>query len=146
MSTLVDATGQVLISTEGGELTRYAQQQLARTPANFAEGGTEPWYTRAQRLGREGLKGAGIEQNTMQIDSFTHTANFRVPDGLTDSLISEVKNVGKLGFTNQINDYLLYAQSKNLIFELWTRQGTEIAPTLQELFDNGSIIHKLLPW
>ena len=57
----------------------------------------------AQALGRVGEALAGIEKNSVRIDSLSKTASFRVPDGLTVTngivtSISEVKNVAYLSY------------------------------------------------
>jgi len=50
-----------------------------------------------------------------------------------------VKNVGRLAFTQQLMDYLEYAQENNLTFILQTRPSTQYSRTLQRLIDTGQI-------
>jgi hypothetical protein len=55
---------------------------------------------------------AGIVKNTLRIPSATKTANYRVPDGLTKTTLTEVKNYsGTLRLTNQLNDFMFSLDS-----------------------------------
>ncbi len=99
----------------------------------------------AGQLGREGMAAAGIEQNTTRIPSLTGTAKYRVPDGLTNTTLSEVKNVSKQSLTNQIRDYLQYSQQQGLNFELHVRPSTQLTKPLQQQVTLGNITLKLLP-
>jgi Restriction endonuclease fold toxin 7 len=97
--------------------------------------------------GEAGEIASGIIKNTTHIESITQTASYRIPDQLlTDQrLLSEVKNVSYLSFTNQINDYLLYAQKMGYTFELWTRSTTTLSGPLQNLVDSAQIIQRFFP-
>ena len=53
--------------------------------------------------------------------------------------MSEVKNVEKQSYTQQIKDYQKYAEEKGLDFDLYTRKDTEITKPLREVSDNGQI-------
>ena len=94
----------------------------------------------AARLGKVGESIAGVQRNTRHIDSLTGTAKFRVPDELTKTTLREVKNVGKLSLTNQLRDYLLFAEWKGLTFILEVRHSTRIAGPLQRIIDEGRIV------
>ncbi len=98
--------------------------------------------------GKAGEIGAGIIKNTKHIPSLTNTAKYRIPDQLLfdEGLLSEVKNVAYLSLTNQIRDFLLYAQLKGMRFELWVRSNTTLSTPLQELIDAGEINLRKLPW
>lgn len=83
----------------------------------------------AQALGRVGEALAGIEKNSLRIDSLSKTASFRVPDGLTVTngivtSISEVKNVAYLSYTNQLKDYVAIAQKNGIALDLYVRGVT----------------------
>ena len=75
------------------------------------------------RLGKEGEAAAPVIKNTEHIESLTGTAAYRIPDGLDDAakLIQEVKNVASLSYTNQLRDFVLYANAKGYRFELFVR-------------------------
>jgi hypothetical protein len=59
--------------------------------------------------------------------------------------IEDVKNVKHLAFTQQISDYLEYAQENGLTFILHTRPQTTYSKTLQALIDAGLIQRKYIP-
>ncbi len=69
-----------------------------------------------------------------RIKSINGLAEFRVPDGINirRGTISEIKNVGKQGWTDQLKDYYAYAQQKGLKFKLYLREGAEASPELED--------------
>jgi RHS repeat-associated protein len=96
-----------------------------------------------REAGRVGELLAEITKNTEHIVSLTGKAAYRIPDGLNfgKKLIQEVKNVGgKLAYTSQLKDFVLFAQSKNYTFELIVREGTKFTKPLQKAIDEGPII------
>ncbi|MCH5315802.1 MAG: hypothetical protein J1E81_07800 [Eubacterium sp.] len=69
---------------------------------------------------------------------FTITASYRIPDGLTDTVLSEVKNYsGTLSYTNQLKDFVLYSQSEGLKMHLYTI--AHLTGPLQQAVDSGLI-------
>ena len=74
-------------------------------------------------------------------------ANYRIPDILdhAEQVIGDVKNVARLSFTAQLQDYLYYALSRGYDFQLGVRANTELSPVLQALDDLNFIsIFKIL--
>jgi RHS repeat-associated protein len=57
----------------------------------------------------------------------------RIPDGLTRTTISEVKNVGSLSYTRQLQDYVQYARDTGRTFDLCVRRNTTLSRTLEDL-------------
>lgn len=92
--------------------------------------------------GQQGQTLSGWQQNYTHIESFTETAKYRIPDMLDKdlNLLGEVKNVQYLRFTNQLRDYLAYAENMNYTFYLQLPQSARIAAKLQTLIDAGKII------
>ena len=68
----------------------------------------------------------------------------RVIGTIAPKRISEVKNVNTLSLTNQLKDFVAYAQQSGYTFKLWTRSTTKIAQPLQNLLNNGQIIQRIL--
>jgi RHS repeat-associated protein len=101
--------------------------------------------TESARLGREGEASSGLVKNTQRIPSETGTAKYRIPDGLTDNTLSEVKNVAKQRYTKQLQDFAAYAKQSGRTFELYVRPTTRLSPALQEQIRSGNIILKFLP-
>lgn len=97
-------------------------------------------------VGQVGERVAGITGPKEKIRSPTRTANFRVPDELTLTTLREIKNVQRLGLTDQIRDFHLFSQQTNRTFILEVRRNTIISKTLQELIDAGEIeLRRSLP-
>jgi hypothetical protein len=58
---------------------------------------------------------------------------------------SEVKNVARLSFTQQLRDYSQYAQESKLKFNLYTRPDTVLTGPLQQEVDEGFINQLYIP-
>ena len=97
-----------------------------------------------QTVGKIGETVSGLMKNTARIPSMTETASYRIPDGLSDTVLSEVKNVAYQSYTNQLKDFAMYAQSNNLDFELYLRQSTQLSGPLQRAVNDGRIILRTL--
>lgn len=69
----------------------------------------------------------------------------RIPDALTRTTLTEVKNVKSLSFTQQLRDFHIYSQQNELNFILYTRPNTTLSGPLQQAINNGSIIHTFIP-
>jgi RHS repeat-associated protein len=71
----------------------------------------------------------------------------RFPDrlDLLSGVLEESKNVKHLNFTGQLRDYLNYSQSNGIQMILHTRPNTTFSKPLQQLINNGTIIHNKVP-
>jgi hypothetical protein len=67
------------------------------------------------------------------------TAAYRIPDGLSKTALSEVKNAGKLSYTSQLRDFAAWAGQEGLQFDLIVRQSTRLSRPLQAAIDAGEI-------
>ncbi len=97
------------------------------------------------RLGQIGEEIAGVAGAKVRIPSLTGTAQFRVPDALTQSTLIEVKNAARVGLTSQIRDFVRFSEATNRNFVLVVRSGARISRPLQRLIDEGRIILRRLP-
>lgn len=97
-----------------------------------------------RQAGRAGEAAAGIVKNTRHIPSASGTAAYRIPDGLSGTTLSEVKNVAKLDLTDQIQDFAAYAKSEALTFELVIRETTELSRPLQQFIKDNNIVVRFL--
>lgn len=95
---------------------------------------------RVRKLGKAGEDAAGIVAKKTRIDSLTKTADYRIPDELTDLHLRDVKNRAYVKNTNQIKDFLKHCEKHDLKFILDVRKNARIAKTLLELEDAGVII------
>ena len=117
--------------------TGFAIQGLANRflPAAPASG-----IAASRQTGVVGEQLAGINPALkVRIPSITSTANYRIPDAMTATTLTEVKNVATLSFTNQLDDFMQYAQSQGMTFNLVVRSNTTLSGPLQALVDSGQI-------
>ena len=98
--------------------------------------------------GQAGLNANNITQNTVRIPSLTQTAQFRVPDEMIISnmktlVIGEVKNyaLGRtVPLTNQIKDFILYAQANSINFHLYVPHGVMLSKPLQTVINQSPFV------
>lgn len=69
----------------------------------------------------------------------------RIPDGLTATVLSEVKNVASQSFTRQLRDFSQYAVQNGLRFDLYTRPSTILSRPLQQAVQDGLINLRTIP-
>jgi hypothetical protein len=69
----------------------------------------------------------------------------RIPDGLTSTVLSEVKNVNSLSYTQQLRDFATYASQRGLRFDLWVRPTTQLSGPLLDAIEAGAITRRLIP-
>ena len=69
----------------------------------------------------------------------------RIPDGLTSTVLSEVKNVGSLSYTQQLRDFASYARANGLRFDLWVRPTTQLTGPLSQEVASGAINLRIIP-
>jgi Restriction endonuclease fold toxin 7 len=124
--------------------TGFAVQGLANRflPAPSAAG-----VAASRQTGIIGEQIAGITPALkVRIPSMSGTANYRIPDALTATTLTEVKNVATLSYTHQIDDFLQYAQSQGMTFNLVVRSNTTLSGPLQSLVASGEInLIRMLP-
>ena len=69
----------------------------------------------------------------------------RVPDGVTDTVLTEVKNVKKLSFTSQLRDYLDISREQGLRFDLFVRRDTKLSEPLLQAIEQRIINRRFIP-
>lgn len=69
----------------------------------------------------------------------------RIPDGVTKTVLTEVKNVKKLSFTGQLRDYLDISRKFGLDFDLFVRRDTKLTKPLVEAINNRLINLRYIP-
>jgi hypothetical protein len=71
----------------------------------------------------------------------------RIPDGLNleTRVLSEVKNVGSLSYTQQLRDFAAHASANGLRFDLWVRPTTQLSGPLAQEVANGAINLRYIP-
>jgi len=93
----------------------------------------------AGSIGRDGEAAVRAKVDIGAKEKITVNGRVRIPDGITRSTLSEVKNVGKLNFTQQLRDYIDIAISRGLRFDLFDRPTTQRSGPLQRAIEDGLI-------
>lgn len=94
------------------------------------------------RAGEQAVRGAYEIGKKLAIEV---SGRVRIPDGLTATTLSEVKNVSSLSFTAQLRDYQAYALRTGVEFNLYVRPDTALSGPLQNAIRSGDINLLLIP-
>ncbi len=80
------------------------------------------------------------KNNSIRIPAPSGAAAYRVPDGLTDTILYEFKNVQYQSLTTQIEDDLAYVASKpGMTMTMVVNSATTFSKPLQQMIANGLI-------
>jgi hypothetical protein len=93
-----------------------------RRAAKQACGGAGP--VRVGQAGEDAVRGAYDIGPKTKIDV---AGRKRIPDGLTSTAVSEVKNVSSLRYSQQLRDFAHYAQQSGRSFDLYVRPTTRLS-------------------
>jgi YD repeat-containing protein len=130
-----EVAGWVLPGGWGGKLNRLRR---AVTHADeVAKGGAA-----AVRTGQAGERAVRKAYDIGDKVPIRVAGRTRVPDGLTASTVSEVKNVQSLSYTSQIRDYVQYARQTDRVVELYVRggnSGTRLSGPLQNAIRDPNV-------
>jgi hypothetical protein len=96
----------------------------------------------AGQIGKIGEKLSGIVKNTKMFKMAS--GNMRIPDGLTRTLLQEVKNVKSLSLTSQLKDYMQFAKSTERTMGLFVRPNTYMSGPLQNAIKQYGVVVKYL--
>ena len=124
----------------------YVANNLAQAANNITPA-AQTVASKMQDVATKGKNGellSGLVKNTTRIPSLTGTAAYRIPDGLDMSIkvLSEVKNyTGKLSYTSQPKDFVMWSQANGFEMHLYT--NAILTGPLQKIVDSGII--KLFP-
>lgn len=99
----------------------------------------------AARLGQEGEAAVRAAANIGEKVPIQVAGRTRIPDGLTNSVLTEVKNVQSLSYTQQLRDFASYARQNGLRFDLWVRPTTELSGPLADEVSSGAINLRFIP-
>jgi len=108
----------------------------------LAGGGAVEDLSVARALGKAGEDAVGITGPKTVIEIGGRS---RIPDALTNEVLTEVKNVHNLSFTRQLRDFLAYSQQTSRNFNLYTRASTTLSGPLKEAIRQGLINHFFIP-
>jgi RHS repeat-associated protein len=98
----------------------------------------------ARSLGQAGEDAVGITGPKVSIE-IPGSGQIRIPDALTESTLTEVKNVGSLSYTQQLRDFTTYSQVNGLDFRLYVRPSSQLSGPLQQAITNGQVNLNFIP-
>ncbi len=109
-----------------------------------------PVFVRSSRVSSNALGRAGEAAVRTLVDigpkvRIGVAGRIRIPDGLTNTVLSEVKNVGSLSYTQQLRDFASHASVNGLRFDLWVRPVTQMSPRLMDAIESGAINRRFIP-
>lgn len=94
------------------------------------------------QAGREGEAAVRALEDIGPKTAIEINGRTRIPDGLTDTAVNEVKNVSSLAFTRQLRDMADFAAQSGRQFNLWVPGGTELSGPLQAAVAAGKVTLK----
>lgn len=120
---------------EAAQAARAAEDQATRSPNGAAS-------VRLGQAGEEAVRGAYDigPKATVVIDGRT-----RILDGLSDEAVTEVKNVSRQSYTQQLRDDVAYAQRTGRRFDLYVRPDTRLSAPLQDAVEQGLVTLRVIP-
>jgi hypothetical protein len=96
-------------------------------------------------IGRAGEEAVGIKSSVPKVSVQMPGGTNRYPDIFTPKVIGEVKNVARLSFTQQLQDYAAFAQATGRQFHLYVRPTTKLTGPLNDGIVSGEIHLKFIP-
>ena len=139
---ILGVIGGFVSSLWSGAKLAYNEATIISFPEPAVVGGITE---NAFNLGKEGERAVGTLRTKVRIPSLSGTAKFRIPDKLTRTTLTEVKNVRYQSLTRQIRDFQMFSTKTGRIFNLYTRPSTKLSKPLQQLINQGLINHKYIP-
>lgn len=134
--------GLGLMAAGGARLTfDVADFREAHEQYLLSTGGSPP--VRAGQAGEAAVRAVADIGPKMPIQM--PNGRFRIPDGLTEDVLTEVKNVKYQAFTRQLRDFADYARANGLEFQLWVRRGIVLSKELSYEISEGRVILQYIP-
>jgi Restriction endonuclease fold toxin 7 len=143
---LVESIGSRVVIKGGARVVeKDVAKQGEKALVKEGAGGVGP--VRMGAAGEDAVRKAFPDALPIHKTPIDVAGHIRIPDGLTPTTLSEVKNVNSLSYTSQLRDFNTYATAENLKFDLYIREATSDLPAttlskpLQQVIDasNGRI-------
>jgi hypothetical protein len=130
--------GAAATAADGAALETDGAGALAKdlTP----RGGLKP-----VRVGQAGEDAVRAEYDIGTKQTISVNGRDRIPDGLTDTTLSEVKNVKSLSFSSQLRDFADYAKAHGLKYDLYVRPTTTFSGPLTQAITDHVIDIEYIP-
>jgi hypothetical protein len=136
----------VVTTAQVGKAAGNGVGQTASAASNVVSANTAATTVRGGagvvRIGQAGERAVGNIGPKVRI---VVSGRGRIPDGLTRTVLSEVKNVRHLSYTRQLRDFAAHAAANRLRFDLYVRPSTTLSRNLQKAVDAGIINLRYIP-
>ncbi|WP_444935777.1 FG-GAP-like repeat-containing protein [Microbulbifer sp. JMSA004] len=99
----------------------------------------------AGQVGRAGEEAVQAAFEIGKKQKFTINGRNRIPDGVTSTTLSEVKNVASLSYTRQLRDFADIAKQQGLQYDLYVRPSTKLSGPLTQAIQDGVVNLKFIP-
>ncbi len=96
-------------------------------------------------IGKVGEEAVSAVYNIGGKQKISINGRVRIPDGITNTTLSEVKNVKSLSYTKQLRDFADIALQRGLGYNLYVRPSTKLSGPLQSAIRQGTINLKFIP-
>jgi len=131
----------VIAATASGLLGQYfAATESGLLPAVASQGGGLP-----VRIGQARERAVRAVFDLGERVSIRVAGRTRIPDGISRTALSEVKNVKSLSYTSQLRDYATFARQEGLRFDLYVRTNTKLSGPLFDAIKRGLINLRYIP-
>jgi RHS repeat-associated protein len=129
----------------GGELGVIAKVASEVRAAKLAADALKT--ANARKLGKAGEDAVRAVHNIGDKALIKVNGRDRIPDGINNSTktLSEIKNVAKQGWTQQLKDYATHAKANGLKFDLYVRPNTQLSGPLVNQINAGTVNLKFIP-
>jgi hypothetical protein len=144
---MLGAAGDLAAVVPGGKIAGKIVGKAAVKAGSVLAKGTRKIVPRVSpnALGRAGEAAVRGAFNIGDKTKILINGRTRIPDGLTNRVLSEVKNVKSLSFTRQLRDFADFAGKNNLRFDLFVRPNTQMSGPLMEAVEQGVINLRFIP-
>jgi hypothetical protein len=97
------------------------------------------------RVGQAGEAAVRAAYNIGPKVAIKFAGRTRIPDGLTRTVLSEVKNVKSLTYTQQLRDFASFSRKTTRQFDLFVRPNTRLSGPLTDAVRGGDINLRYIP-
>ncbi len=141
IGSMLVGVGIVTKAAKVTKLTKLANLgKAAKLEGVVARGGAK-----AVRVGQAGESAVRLAFDIGEKAKILINGRNRIPDGLTTTVLSEIKNVESLSFSRQLRDFADYAQQTGRRFDLYVRPNTKLSGPLQEAVQQRTIQLRFIP-
>jgi hypothetical protein len=122
-----------------------AQMRSPEPQSSVIEAKPAPGGAAAVRAGQAGERAVRAATDIGPKVRIQVSGRTRVPDGLTETVLSEVKNAKSVSYTRQLRDYEIFAAQTGREFQLYVRPDTRLSQPLMQAVREGRIVLRFIP-